>query len=110
MNYQIYFEAEFKKAGWQRLTDTYEINWNLWMLIVAALGATPRDWDGMLASDLEPKLVAGLTKLEFHTDEFERYARLTESGTVVECKLALFGIRALCQKYPFATVREVADE
>lgn len=110
MSYSVWVEAEFKHGGWHQLGQIYTITDNLAEMFKALLGNTPNDWSGMRASDLAPKLDAGVVKLHADPSKYKQYEGPNETGTIFSCNYFMATVRDLCIKYPYATVREVHNE
>lgn len=107
MSYNIWLEAKLLKADkFVQLGQNYGITYNLSEMFQATVGSTPSEWNGILASDLLPKLTDGINKLIFHPDDYRKYESDNGWGTVSGCRDFLIKVRALCEEYPYATVRE----
>jgi len=107
MSYCIYLEAKIQDVDkWVEVGDDLNITYNLRDMFVESVGSSPKDWNGMIARDLEPKLRKAIMDINSKPLFYQQFEAENGWGTIEGCLNFMRELSENCAEYPYATVRE----
>jgi hypothetical protein len=107
MSYCIYLEAKIQDVDkWIEVGDDFSITYNLRDMFVESVGSSPKDWNGMIARDLEPKLRKAIMDINSKPLFYQQFEAENGWGTIEDCLNFMRELSENCAEYPYATIRE----